>query len=361
MDSLQLYTSVYQSAGLKYDRGKLKKVDEIVQCIIEEIMVEPYDLNKSPFIKEAVRLVRYIKMSNGMNGIRICLYPYDAYVIIKALGEKIHISSFSVATSMDYQEYASNLFKRMQFRGDQQEKMTEVNMILKEIQKFIDEKKEKAAFDKRRIPESYGISNGRSMVQPGMDECTRKMSGGIQSKSAQGELSRKSYSTISSEKILERSNNCKENVQRWHDENQVIVRKLNEIQPSISEILQKIMRFSDEITESYILQFAKMQIELFNLIADNFQYHLNAVTESNNQDYYNAVLNYQDFMDTIIDNLSAFGIEEITSRAGSRFDGNLHEVMDSTDFSPRLSSVKESVRTGFKYKDIIIQKERIRV
>ena len=91
MDSLQLYTSVYQSAGLKYDRGKLKKVDEIVQCIIEEIMVEPYDLNKSPFIKEAVRLVRYIKMSNGMNGIRICLYPYDAYVIIKALGEYIFL------------------------------------------------------------------------------------------------------------------------------------------------------------------------------------------------------------------------------------------------------------------------------
>lgn len=361
MDSLQFYTSVYRSVGLEYGRGELKKVDEIVQCIFEEIMVEPYDLNKSPFIKEAVRLVRYVKMGDGMNGIRISIYPYDAYVIIKALGEKMHSSSFSVATSMGYQEYASNLFKGMQFRGDQQEEMTEVNKILKEIQKFVDEKKEKIAFDKRRIPEAYSISSGQPIGQPRADEGTRTMSGGIQSKSLQGEISRKSYSIISSGKNLERSNNCKVNVQRWHDENQVIIRKLNEIQPSISETLQKIMQFSDEITESYILQFAKMQIELFNLIADNLQYHLNALNGSNNQDYHNAVSNYQEFMDMIIDNLSAFGIEEISSRAGSRFDGNVHEVMDSTDFSPRLSSVKESVRTGFKYKDIIIQKERIRV
>lgn len=361
MDSLQLYTSVYQSAGIEYGRSKLKKVDEIVQCIIEEIMVEPYDLNESSFIKEAVRLVRYIKMSDGMNGIRISLYPYDAYVIIKALGEKVHSSSFSVVTSMGYQEYANYLFKGMQFRGDQQEEMTEVNKILKEIQKFVDEKKEKAAFDKRRIPASYNMSSGRPIVQPRVDEGTRTMSGGVQSKSVHGELTRKSYSTISSGNNLERSNNCKVNVQRWHDENQIIIRKLNEMQPSISETLQKIMQFSDEITESYILQFAKMQIELFNLIADNLQYHLNAVNESNNQDYHNAVSNYQEFMDTIIDNLSAFGIEEISSRTGSRFDGNLHEVMDSTEFSPRLSSVKESVRTGFKYKDIVIQKERIRV
>ena len=239
--------------------------------------------------------------------------------------------------------------------------MTEVNKILKEIQKFVDEKKEKAAFDKRRIPALYNMSSVRPIVQPRVDEGTRTMSGGVQSKSVQGELTRKSYSTISSGNNLERSNNCKVNVQRWHDENQIIIRKLNEMQPSISETLQKIMQFSDEITESYILQFAKMQIELFNLIADNLQYHLNAVNESNNQDYHNAVSNYQEFMDTIIDNLSAFGIEEISSRTGSRFDGNLHEVMDSTEFSPRLSSVKESVRTGFKYKDIVIQKERIRV
>lgn len=361
MDSLQLYTSVYQSAGLEYGRSKLKKVDEIVQCIIDEIMVEPYDLNKSPFIKEAARLVRCIKMSDGMNGIRISLYPYDAYVIIKALGEKIHSSGFTVATSMGYQEFANNLFMGMQFRRNQQEEMIEVNRILKDIQKFVDEKKEKIAFDKRKTPESYSMTNGRFMVQPRTDEGTRTIIGGMQSKSVQEELSRKSHSVISSGKTLERSNNCKVNVQRWHDENQVIISKLNEMQPLISKILQKIMQFSDDITESYILQFAKMQIELFNLIADNLQYHINVVAKSNNQDYHNAVSNYQEFMDTIIDNLSAFGIEEITSRVGSRFDGNLHEVMDSTDFSPRLSSVKESVRTGFKYKDIIIQKERIRV
>ena len=359
MDSLRLYTSVYQGVSLEYDQIKLKKVDEIVQCVIEEIMNEPYDLNRSSFIREAVRLIRNIKMGDGAGERRISLYPYDTYVIIRALTEKINNSSFTVITSMDFQKYANNLFEGMQFCGDQRAVMTEVNRGLKDIQKFVDERKERRTFDKRRTTEAYNMPSERFTVQTRMDEGTKPMDGGMQNKSIQAK--RKAFSTFPPDKTLERSNNCKINVQKWHDENQSILKKLNEMQPSVSQVLQKMMQFSEEITKSYILQFAKMQIELFNLIVDNLQYHLNAVTGSNDQNYHNAVSNYQEFMDMLVDNLSAFGIEEITSRVGSRFDGNLHEVMNSTDFSPRLSSVKESVRTGFKYKDIIIQKERIRV
>lgn len=320
MDSLKLYMSVYQGIGVDYSWNPLKKVDEIVQCIISEIMAEPYDLNRSTFIIETLKLIKIIKMGDGAMGNTITVYPYDVYAIVKALGEKIANPDFAASSSRNYQEYSMHLFRGMQIKGDQQSEMTEVNRILKEIQKKVDEKREKSTFETRRT------MNGTSM-----------------------------------EKSLERSNNCKVNVQRWHEENQAIRRELAEMQPSISEILQKMMQFSTEITESYVLQFAKMQIELYNLISDNLQYHRSIVNGSNNQDYYNAVSNYQEFMYMIIDNLSAFGVEEISSRNGSRFDGNLHEVIDSPDFSPRCSSVKESVRTGFKYKDIVIQKEKIRV
>lgn len=129
----------------------------------------------------------------------------------------------------------------------------------------------------------------------------------------------------------------------------------------VENVLKEMMNFSNELTENYVLQFAKMQIELFNLITDNLSYHSGAILKYDNQDYTNAVSNYQEFLDTIVDNLSAFGIEEISSREGTEFDGNIHEVVNNMNFLPRLSRVKDSVCSGFRYKNIIIQKEKIRV
>lgn len=361
MNSLQLYRSVYSNVNLQCGLNRLKKVDEIVQCIIEEIMIEPYDLNKSSLIKEAMRLIENINMDNGMLGSQTGLYSYDIYVIMKALREKINDANFTVTESTHFQNCEKNLFKKKKFGGNQQEKMNEINRILKDIQKIVDEKKRKIILNTRKKKKIYNISSSQLIGRTKINESTRELDDGTQGRSVGGELSKKNYGVFQTEKLLERSNNCKINIQRWHDENQAILRKLNEMQPSISEILQKMMQFSNEITENYVLQFAKMQIGLFNLIADNLQYHMSVVNKSNNQDYYNAVANYQEFMDMIIDNLSAFGIEEISSVVGSKFDGNLHEVRDSNDFSPRLSSIKESVRTGFKYKDLVIQKERVRV
>ena len=324
MDSMQLYLSIYQNAKFEYNRNNLKKVDEIVEHIIAEIMAEPCDMNKSSFLRETVKLIKIVRNGEYSLGMRVLICPYDAYVIVKALQDRINNPKFRCTLSMEYSVYSNGLFESMWFKGSQQQEMNEVNRILKEIQSGLQEKTEKAV---------------KSEQPPQMEASLR----------------------LSNEKSLERSNNCKLNVQQWHSENTGIIQKISEMQPMVGEMLQKMMQFSDEITESYVLQFARMQIELYNLISDNLSYHASVVNKSNNQDYYNAVLNYKDFLDMIIDNLSAFGVEEISSRIGDRFDGSLHEVLDNANFSPRWSSVKESVRSGFKYKDIVIQKERIRV
>lgn len=149
------------------------------------------------------------------------------------------------------------------------------------------------------------------------------------------------------------------NVHHWHEETAEMNRQLLEMQPMVGGLLNKMMSFSNDVTENYILRFAKMQIELFNLIADNYEYHKQALENSSDQDYANAVSNYMEFLDMIADNLSLFGIEEIKSDCGTGFDGSIHEVVGNMDFSPRSSMVAKSVRMGFRYKDVVIQKEKI--
>lgn len=148
------------------------------------------------------------------------------------------------------------------------------------------------------------------------------------------------------------------NIQEWHDEQQRIREEFAKMQPAVSSVLEGFMTFSDNITESYVLQFAKQQIELYNLIADNYSYHNEKCGEVKNVDYKNAVANYQEFMEIIVDNLAAFGIEEICSIPGVIFDGQIH-MADNSEFSSKESTVTKSIRSGFRYQDIIIQKERV--
>ncbi|MFI3326773.1 MAG: nucleotide exchange factor GrpE [Clostridia bacterium] len=147
----------------------------------------------------------------------------------------------------------------------------------------------------------------------------------------------------------------------WHNEIENLQQSLNVLQPTLGEMLKTIMNFSNDLTEKYILKFAKLQIELFNLICDNLAYHSKAVQESEHQDYINSVSNYNEFLEMITDNLSVFGVEEITSPIGTEFNGSIHEVINDIDFSPRSTTVISTVHCGFQYKDIVIQKEKIKV
>ena len=150
------------------------------------------------------------------------------------------------------------------------------------------------------------------------------------------------------------------NIQEWHDEQQRIREEFSQMQPAVSSVLEGFMTFSDKITENYVLQFAKQQIELYNLIADNYCYHNEKCEEVKNEDYKNAVANYREFMEIIVDDLAAFGIEEICSIPGTAFDGQIH-MADGSDFSSKETAITKSIRSGFRYQDIIIQKERVTI
>lgn len=151
------------------------------------------------------------------------------------------------------------------------------------------------------------------------------------------------------------------NIEKWHDQNNVLKQQFLEVQPLLAQSLEKIMTFSNEITEQYVIQFASSQIQLFNLIADSYDYHCQLALNSDNEDYKNAILNYEDFLEVIVDNLAMFGIEEIHSETNVPFDGKYHEVINQQQFSPKETVVKESARSGFKYRDIILQKEKISI
>ncbi len=159
---------------------------------------------------------------------------------------------------------------------------------------------------------------------------------------------------------VDRVQNNQMNIQQWHEEQAKINAKLVEMQPSVSKILEEFMNFSDKITENYVLQFARQQMELYNLIADNYEYHKKTSEDMGDENYINAVYNYMEFMYSIADSLAIFGIEEITSPPGTPFDGAIH-VTDSENFTVKTTVIKESIRSGFSYKGIIIQKEKVMI
>ncbi len=354
MNSLQLYQDIYKNVAFIHGKASLMKLNELVHKIISEIMTEPYEMINSPFIKETVQLIKIVEGGQAFYTQTTRIYLYDAYFVVKALSEKIINVNFTVATR-EYTKYADYIFKGMRFQGNQINEINEINTWLKAVQQYVEKQKENLISTKKNPYEKNPLENTQILLSEG-DFHKAEVDTKVKTKFCE-----KMTLGISNTKSADRSNNCRMNIKQWHDETAGIQQKLNELQPVVGDILQKIMNFSNELTEGYILQFAKMQIELYNLIADNLAYHLQNISAGDNKDYVNAISNYQEFMDMIVDNLSAFGIEEISSQAGLRFDGNIHEVIGDSDFSPRLASVKQSERSGFKYNDIIIQKEKIRL
>jgi len=152
----------------------------------------------------------------------------------------------------------------------------------------------------------------------------------------------------------------RKSVDQWHEENGTIIDMLKTLQPDVSKTLQTIMSFESKLTENYVYKFAEKQIEIYNMISEALEYHKGASESSGNQDYINAVENYEEFMYSIEDSLAVFGVKTIHSEAGAPFDGEIHEV-DSKDFSSRTAVVKRSIRAGFKHEDKVLQKEKIEV
>lgn len=348
MDSLSMYIGFCTKYSNMTADLTLVRVDELVACIYKEIMSPPYELKESTFIVEVFSLSKMLKAGScsgiGKNQVSIV----DAYVVIKSLLSYMNNQNFSATRSVKVKPYVHYIFKDSPFGSIQQNALDEINSCLIKIERIVQNmQKEHNMIDNNSEPKSYEYSELFEQTKDDVGNCFH---------SEQMHVSQKSDGTTSFYKKINAVN-----VQKWHEENSIIIRQLNEIQPVASSILEKIMNFSTEITEGYVLQFARMQVELFNLIADNYDYHVRVSNGSYINDYINAVNNYADFLDTIVDSLAVFGIEEIKSGAGTGFNGAIHEVVGNDRFSPKSALVNKSIRSGFRYKEIIIQKEKITI
>lgn len=313
MDSLTLYRTFcqnYFSDKTAADIQKLKDVDALISQICAEIFSPWPALEKSPFICEVMDMIGQAD-AGGKAGVNKA-FIVDAYIIVQGVAEYIADQRFRAEKY--FSGYEKNLFSESMPRGNQSKRMQKIKELLERL------KEEITREDCKLIPKKKAASE--------VDEARREQN--------------------------------RANVKLWHDEQVGISAKLMEMQPALSQLLKRFLTFSDHITEQYILQFARMQIELFDLISDAYLYHKKRAELSGSQDYMNAALNYDVYMSSIVDDLAVFGVEEICSSPGAPFDGMIHEP-DSNSFSTKTALVGESVRIGFRYKDIIIQKEKIKI
>ncbi len=346
MDSYSLYIEICRNARRISPKERLLYVEEMVKCIKNEVFTEPYSVKKSSFIQAVVEMINSkIARRDYANRAASDISIVDAHVILEVLLEELRGNSGQVIEH--YRSFSEYLFCGKRFFGNMQEEMETMVQIVREIIVLIRKKAEEAQAEAKE----------QSEIKEEAEADT------------QSENTEKAEAVAPKPPVIDEKRNAlleqrvqsnKESVQKWHEEMRKTRESLMELQPSVSKLLEGFMNFSDSTTQNYVLQFAKGQIELYDLISDNYLYHKERIKENANEDYINAVQNYEDFLYTIADGLSLFGIEEISSVTGDVFDGKLHEA-DRNDFSSRTAIIKESVRSGFRYEDIIIQKEKVMI
>lgn len=341
MDSLQLYFTFqckYFINENTADGSKFNAVDELINLICTEIFNPPVPLDKSPFLNEVIRSVERIDDAKKTWAGRVFLS--DAYIV--TLGLVAYMEDPRFITQNFFKEWENFLFNGKKIEDNDMRQIMKIKHQLMKLKEKSDIIRSKTTINKKYVsqidkPQTNSSNNTNAIIN------AVKESG--------------NHLPEKNEKRMEQN---KVNVQLWYDEQAGISAKLMEMQPTVSQLLKDFMSFSDKITEQYVLQFARMQIELFNLIYDGYVYHKKEAGLSGNKDYVNAISNYNEYMLSIIDHLSVFGIEEIVSNSGTTFDGTIHES-DTVSFSSKNALIAESVRSGFKYKNIVIQKEKIKI
>lgn len=350
IDSINLYRFYCESGRIDSDKARLKHVAELVNCIYDEIFTEPFDLKNSSFIRKVIELTKNggLPEMSYWNDYDISLW--DAYYIVKELLKRVKNESDNVLNSQDT-EYVMHMFQSYPVQESGRRVIDKIYYYLKTIKEIVDSETIECEENKETDVVSIEFEKTGKDDSEYVEVSTSKTDHAVLV-TCQKELTNR---------IELRTKSNKSNIQNWHNNMEDLHRRLQEIQPSVSSMLEKIMTFSNDLTDNYILQFGRMNIDLYNLISDNYDYHVNVSEVSGNKDYINAVLNYEEFQSLIVDNLAAFGIEEIVTPSGVPFERSIHEVVNNDMFSPKSAVVKKSLRSGFRYGDIVIQKERIKV
>lgn len=344
MDSFNTYLDLrqkYSSNRTATCSQKINDIDKLIRQICREISEKSFVIEESSFIRGVMQTVEQIE--SGDRGRIRTIHMTDAHILLK--GVLAYLANQNYMESSYQYELMDNLFTVSESEKGQEERVKDIRCILEKLSTKADEKRKKLYSNNNHTSTTDMVQTQFASHMDKKDEVYKDTYERKQSTSRNNE---------------ERKRHNRLNVQAWHEEQIRISRELAEMQPSIRQLLQSFMAFSDKITEQYVLQFAKMQIRMFNRIADIYAYHREKVKYIRNQDYINAIDNYHEIMLDIIESLSVFGIEEICSSPDACFDGTIHEP-DMQSFSTKDAQVKESIRVGFKYKNVVIQKEKVKV
>lgn len=137
-------------------------------------------------------------------------------------------------------------------------------------------------------------------------------------------------------------------------------KNMESIQADMNAANQKMICYSDNITEEFSFRFYEALISFYDDISEFYKYHKEKADESDLDDYKDCAENYQEFLYTIEEIFAKFGIKKISSSTGDSFDGAIHKATVN-EFDPRASVVDESIKAGFIYGETILRKEIVSV
>lgn len=410
MNSLEMYTSYLMENKFKRraPEQKIFWADEVIKAVVAELNAPPFDLGNSAFVMETARIIDELKDAANKfipvhwQGKAVTLA--DAVIVLSGVRKSFANDRYSLRADMESVPYEQFLSQTQFFFNDkppsnEKELISGIEQDLNVVQSVLKEIQSQYQAQAAVAPQSVQVE----VQPPPADEMqslerppvaapptaqpapikaaspilrqTKPTATPVQipakspTKSVMDDFTARTNAQIELQKHIaaverertKRSELRREKISAWRDEQTELAQSLKALQLPAQKILEDLRSFSDSLAENYIMQFAAAQIELFNLIADNFDSHAPKAEQSQNRDYRDAVDNCKDYLDMIIDALADFGVDEISSADGTPFDGKIHDVKNTKTFSPRSATVKKSLRPGFRYGERVLQKEAVEV
>lgn len=341
MDSLTMYINLKEMSaterdpldGISYileygehsrnNKNHSEEAKALAICITQEIINDGID--HSTFLSAVVDGIK--------TGWDKRIRKVDVLLLLRAINKLLYEDDYSIENDEDLNKYFLNSSKKVNvtsFEG-------EIKTILDSLSDFYD-----------------GIIPLRRYMR--FTETMRKESENrVTDKDDSSNHSENMYLTI-----IQIRKRMQEKLQAdWVSSQNEITSSLQAIQPDVATILKTIMDFTQTTDEKFVLRLVDLLLELYNLLYDGYVSHKEYAYTSNNKDYQNAIENYVAYMDSIADIMASFGVEEIYSNPGEEFNPHLHEVSDQPNFGRKVAIIKDHLKSGFEYKDNIIQKELV--
>lgn len=308
----------------KDNNNHSKDAKSLVICIIQEVINGGID--NSSFLTVISDGIR----SNWNNDVS----KVDAILLLRAIDETLHNDDYLIESD----DLLKELFLNASKKGSVVSFEEEATSILDFLRSFYENVESLRRY-------------GRCSVE--INESDSK------SETASQEGSNIDDNTKSTRDLLIRKKMQKQLQENWLGAQNEISLSLKNIQPDIASLLETVMNFTKSIDEKFVLRLVDLLVELYNLLYDGYVAHRNYAYDSNNKNYQNAVENYLAYMDSIADIMSSFGVEEIYSNPGEEYNPHIHEHHVVQNNAKKSAIIKEHLKSGFIYKDNIIQKELV--